>query len=354
MSNKEALISSFDPNGVGIANRLFGLPFTVHEAEVVVIRVPWEVTVSYKAGTAKGPEHILQASSQLDLTQQDIPDAWHYGIATLPSDNHWINVNQELRARTARYIKQLEEGEPGWSSEPSLLQEVNEQGYQLNEWVRRQSLTLLDQGKTPVVLGGDHSTPLGLMQALGEKHGSFGILQIDAHFDLRAAYEGFTYSHASIMHHALKIEAVKRLVSVGIRDFCEEEEARVTDSDARIVAFYDSIIKERLFEGVSWQMIARIIVDQLPQQVYISFDIDGLDPAYCPNTGTPVPGGISYDQALYLVKLLVKSGRTIIGLDLSEVGYSELTDWDANVGARVLYRLINLMGVSQEKLSFQH
>ncbi len=125
----------------------------------------------------------------------------------------------------------------------------------------------------------------------GDIHGSFGILQIDAHADLRVAYEGFTYSHASIMYNVLQqIPQVKKLVQVGIRDYCDEELQMIKDSNGRITTFFDKDIKAQQYEGVTWKEICTKIVDSLPQKVYISFDIDGLDPkAVLPNTGTPVP-----------------------------------------------------------------
>jgi agmatinase len=204
----------------------------------------------------------------------------------------------------------------------------------------------MDQNKIVALLGGDHSTPLGLMQALAEKHSSFGILHIDAHADLREAYEGFEYSHASIMFNAIKIPQITHLVQVGIRDYCEAE-LRLIKSDNRISAFFDRDIKHRQFEGTTWASICDQIIDVLPKKVYLSFDIDGLDPKLCPNTGTPVPGGLELEQSIYLVEKLVYSGRTIIGFDLNEVAPGK-DEWDANVGARLLYRLANMCLVSNQ------
>ena len=131
-----------------------------------------------------------------------------------------------------------------------------------------------------------------LRKAIAEKFGDFGILQIDAHCDLREAYEGFVYSHASIMYNALEeIPAITRLVQVGIRDYCEEEWEYIRQSNGRIVTYFDKDIKERQYEGDNWKAIADEIIQQLPEKVYLSFDIDGLDPKLCPNTGTPVQGG---------------------------------------------------------------
>ena len=145
------------------------------------------------------------------------------------------------------------------------------------------------------------------------------------------------------MYNALQaIPKLEKLVQVGIRDFCEEELDEISGSNGRIVTYFDKLIKERQYEGESWKSIADDIISQLPQNVFISFDIDGLDPKLCPHTGTPVQGGFDTDQVFYLFKKLVQSGKKIIGFDLNEVGVSH-DEWDENVGARVLYKLCNLL-----------
>src|SRR5690606_22350870 len=207
---------------------------------------------------------------------------------------------------------------------------------------------LLNAGKLVGLVGGDHSTPLGFFKAIGDKHGDFAILQIDAHADLREAYEGLTYSHASIMFNALaEIPSLKKLVQVGTRDYSHGEWDLIKNSNGRIVTYFDKQIKERAYEGECWKSIVDDIVNQLPQKVYISFDIDGLDPKLCPNTGTPVQGGFETQQVYYLFKKIVESGRHLIGFDLNEVGVSS-DEWDENVGARILYKLCNLMIASNE------
>ncbi|UII30566.1 agmatinase family protein [Fulvivirga ulvae] len=352
MTEKEEIISKFDPNAPGTSGNLFGLPFNNDTAELIIIPVPWEVTVSYTAGTADGPEAILEASAQVDLFVKDIPDAWKLGISMLPISPGFKRENEKYRDLAARYIQWLEENEEDWISDelkviPSTVNEICEK---LNIYVKSQALKQLEQGKMVGLLGGDHSTPLGLMSALSEKYDNFGILQIDAHADLRKAYEDFTYSHASIMYNAMEIQQITKLVQVGIRDFCEDEAEYIKTSNGRVVTFYDEDLKSALLEGYTWENICNNIITHLPEQVYISFDIDGLDPKLCPNTGTPVPGGLEYHQVMYLFKQVVKSGRKIIGFDLNEVSPGE-DEWDANVGARILYQMSNLMAVSQGKLN---
>ena len=350
--SKQAKIDTFDPSGVSNSGEgIFGLPFSTDEAEVILIPVPWEVTVSYNAGTAAGPEAIRQASYQLDLFDHAIENAWQLGIALEEVPQDWSQRSHELRQKTKSYISWLEGGGEALPADVTaeLIDTVQAQSLALQQYIKTKALAYLKAGKLVGLIGGDHSTPLGLMQALAEQHEEYGILQIDAHADLREAYEGFEFSHASIMFNALKIKQVKKLVQVGIRDIAESEAELISLSNGRITTFYDATLKEALYEGATWKKQCKKIIPQLPQKVYISFDIDGLDPKLCPGTGTPVVGGLEFEEALYLIKALVKSGREIIGFDLCEVAPGQ-DDWNGNVGARLLYKLCNWMAVSQNKL----
>ena len=352
---KEEQIAGFDPDGVGQRGSLFGLPFTPETAEVVIIPVPWEVTVSYAAGTANGPEAVLEASPQIDYFLADIPGAWKMGLAMEAIPKPWAQQSEQLRRRTEPYIAWLEEGhtmEEANEEYDNLLREVEQSSLMLRDSLAAKAERYLALDKVVGVLGGDHSTPLGLMTALARSH-EYGILQIDAHADLRDAYEGFEYSHASIMTNALKLPQVTKLVQVGIRDYAGAEREVVDNSQGRVISFYDQQLKEEQFAGTSWQEQCGKIVDALPNKVYVSFDIDGLDPKLCPHTGTPVPGGFGLEEAMYLIKQVVLSGRKIIGFDLCEVAPGTDDDWDGNVGARVLYRLATWAGASMGKVKYQ-
>ena len=148
------------------------------------------------------------------------------------------------------------------------------------------------------------------------------------------------------MYNALnEIPQLTKLVQVGVRDYGEDEFQFVQDNQPRISTYFDKEIKERQYEGETWKSIVEDIVKQLPQQVFISYDIDGLDPKLCPNTGTPVAGGFEAEQVNYLFKKVVESGRKLIGFDLNEVGVGD-GGIDANIAARILFRLCNLMVMS--------
>jgi agmatinase len=342
-------LSSFDPNSAGNPNNnVFGLPFSEQDARLVIVPVPWEVTVSFGSGTARSAEQIMKASLQVDLFDPEVHDGWKEGFFLRETDRKILLKSDYLRKEAELYIDYISKGDIVANNQfmCRTLKEVNEGGYFLNNWVYHQTKELLDNGKLVALLGGDHSTPLGFMKAIGEKHGEFGIMQIDAHCDLRESYEDFVYSHASIMYNALKeVPQLKKLVQVGIRDYSQGEHEFIQQHPDRIKTYFDSDMRVRQYEGETFKQIVEEMIDHLPQKVYISFDIDGLDPKLCPNTGTPVQGGFETEQVFYIFRKLREAGKQVIGFDLSEVSTSE-TFWDANVGARVLFKMCNMLVAS--------
>ena len=347
--SKSDQLNTFSPSDVGVRNgKLFGLPFDYEQCQVVILPVPWEVTVSYRTGTALGPQAILDASTQVDLFDPVWPDGWRAGFYLLPISTEWQAKNEALRKLAGHCIAKLEQGVPADDRELLLHQgEVNAASSELNDWIERQAQAHLSLGKIVGVLGGDHSVPLGLIRALATRYDSFGVLHIDAHADLRRGYEGFQYSHASIMENVLHLPHVSKLTQVAIRDYCEEEEQTLREVGERVSFFPMRGLRRRNFHGEPWARTCQHIVETLPEQVYISFDIDGLDPALCPATGTPVPGGLGWDEALLLLDTVVDSGRQVIGFDLVEV--SGNAEWDAIVGARLLFRLCLLAAQSHPR-----
>lgn len=342
-------LANYDPNQVSNPNNnIFGLPTSEEDARLVIVPVPWEVSVSYGAGTARAPEAIFKAALQVDLFDAEVPEGWKQGYYMRACDRKLLMKSDYLRKEAELYIDYISKGEEVKANQfmCKTMRDVNEGGNFLNQWVYDQTKALLDKDKLVGLLGGDHSIPLGFFKAIGEKHGEYGILQIDAHCDLRKAYEGFNYSHASIMYNALnEVPQIERIVQVGVRDYGSDEWEYITNSNYKVVTYFDKEIKNRQYEGDTWKHIAEEIVEKLPQKVYISFDIDGLDRKLCPHTGTPVPGGFEMEEMFYLFRKVIESGRQLIGFDLCEVGISD-TDWNANVGARVLFKLCNLLVAS--------
>lgn len=342
---KEESIAAFDPNAAASPDAgLFGLPFTAEHADIIIIPVAWEATVSFGSGAAGGPAAIREASTQIDLHHHDFPDAWKRGyyLDEFPPDMVALACSAKAAAQIVIACIQNGEEIAAGSEKARALDEVNAACERMNAWVKQRCAYWISQGKRVGLLGGDHSIPLGYLQLQAERHENFGILHIDAHYDLRAAYEGFTCSHASIFYNALAtLPNVSKLVQVGIRDYCVQEHNVVNAHRNRIDVFYDRDIRKRMFQGENWHALCREIIACLPHNVHVSIDIDGLDPKLCPHTGTPVPGGLEYEELMFLLNELQSSGRELIGFDLCEVAPG-LDGWDANVGARVLFHLCAL------------
>jgi agmatinase len=331
----------FDPNAAAPADSgVFGLSDPPERCRVRLIPVPFEATTSYGGGTSRGPAAILEASKQVDLFDRETGRPYEAGIFMEPASREIARLNASAKKEAAKVIAAA--GVVG--KDPRLvraLDAVNRASEKVNDLVHAAAGALLDDGRLVGVVGGDHATPYGLIRAVSERRPGVGVLHIDAHADLRDAYEGFAWSHASIMFNvARRLPGVARIVQVGIRDFCEQEADFAAASKGRVRTHYDADLAADKFGGTTWDALCARIVKDLPREVYVSFDIDGLDPALCPHTGTPVAGGLSFQEANRLLGAVVRSGRRIVGFDLNEVAPGADDDWDANVGARVLYKLV--------------
>ena len=320
------------------------------EASLVLVPVPWEATVSFGQGTANAPDAMRISSHQLDVENFHYIKPYVAGIAMLKTDKHLLKLSHKARKKALKVIEALEEGK----TNKKALKFVNEASATLNSSVYQKSFEQIQKGKFVAVVGGDHSSPLGLIKALNDTQAEpFGILHVDAHHDLRKAYEGFTYSHASIFYNTMnECDKVSNLVQFGIRDYSSEEANRMKEYGVKGACLYDTDMQAQLASGKSLEEVYKPYIDQLPQNVYLSIDIDGLEPLNCPNTGTPVPSGLRYGELEHLIFMIVKTGRRIIGFDLCEVGDSA-DGWDANVGARVLYQLCGALLASQGKIPYK-
>ena len=332
-------MEKYNPESTGLkTNGIFGLPYTQEQSQLVILPAPWDVTNSFGDGTSLCPSQIQALSSQIDLYDPWFQNAFEKGIFMQPENSKWVDENKHLRRLAKSIIESLEHNKPLDLQQRNDLKKINKTCSEFHEFNYLQSLELMKQGKAVGLLGGDHSTALGNIKAHIEYHGpDLGILQFDAHADLRIAYQGFQHSHASIMDNVLKLDqAPSKLIQVGIRDYCESE-FLYTQQDDRIDTYFDHQIQDQLLAGTQWTQIEKDIAIELPKNVYISMDIDGLTPDLCPSTGTPVPGGVTYNQFAHLLKTLVNLGKNIVGFDLCEV--SPQTEWDSIVGSRVLYKL---------------
>ena len=256
-----------------------------------IIPVPLERTVSYGSGTGQGPDAIIEASNELERLCQGI-EPCALGILTEPH----VDCEGPMPQVMERLAKRTE--------------------------------TAIRDGKCPVTLGGEHSLTYGAVTGVARALGKpVGIIQIDAHADLRIAYQGQEHSHASVMH--LLAESGVRLAQFGVRALSQQE----VDSRVRNKVFFKDA--EELVTG---NILSVALPDDFPEHVYVSFDVDGLDPSLMPATGTPVPGGLGYYQALRLVEHALQ-GRTCVGLDVVELAPDGNAAWDFTT-AQIVYRLM--------------
>lgn len=236
-------------------------------AKFQIVPCPMEKTVSYGSGTCLGPNAILQASQELERSPICEPGVFTQAPIDCSVDHKTCLL--ELQKRNERIVT---------------------------------------EGHFPVILGGEHSLTWaavkGVSEAIGQK---IGIVQVDAHADLRDSYQGRVHSHASVMN--LLVQDGHRLASIGVRAICEEEKKTRKKYS---VFFQDA------GELVRANVSSIDLPSDFPELVYLSFDLDGLDPSVVPAVGTPVPGGLSYYQSIDLVKSALK-GRTCVGMDLVEL-----------------------------------
>ena len=337
---------AFDPNGVIPDNgNYFGMPLEPEDAALVLISAPWDATVPHRAGTSYAPDAIIEASRQIDFHEPNAPYSWRKGIATLPIDYAIQDLSHRLRSEAVRTVKVLEE--LGLSALENMiysrrLRRVNEGSVEINDNIDRQAKEWLGRGKIVGLVGGEQSTAYGLIRAVGEECGHFGILHIDSNCDLRERYLGFEHSYASIMHNVLRdVEQIDKLVAVGVREFSPQEWERAM-SDERIELFTGQHIWSSHFEGVNWSTTCENIIAKLPEKVYVSLDIDGLTIECSPHTSSSVPGGLRFPEVVYLLGKIVASGRSIVGFDLTEVVPDMDDKTDAVIAARLLFKLCSM------------
>ena len=273
----------------------FDLPADRTRAETArfrILPVPYERTVSYGGGTRRGPMAIREASCQVELWDEELgTDTSRVGIHTLPE-----------------FVKPL----PPEAFCRALAKRVHE---------------VHDPARALVVLGGEHSIPPGIVAPLARRHPDLSVLQIDAHADLRESYQGDRFSHACaakrILDHA-------PIVQVGIRNFSEEEVPFVGRGRVRTFLAHEHRGDRRLPAKVA---------KALSRRVWITFDIDGLDPALVPGTGTPEPGGLGWFEALDVLRRVCEE-REVLGFDVVEVAPIAGHDVSQFVAAKLTYRLM--------------
>ncbi|MBX3386627.1 MAG: arginase family protein, partial [Phycisphaeraceae bacterium] len=325
---------TFDPNAAAAPDSgIFGLPAHSSEnddARIVLVPCPFDATTSYGGGASAGPSAILEASKQVDLLDHHFGDVYAAGIRMLIIPEAIETLSRDARALAEPIIARG--GAEDTDADREAVARIDDACRACNEYTHDEFLRALRAGATPGLIGGDHSTPYGAIRACcehlahlashgdAEAAGGLGILHVDAHMDLRRSFEGFRFSHASIMRNVLTdLPGVTKLVSVGIRDYCREELDYARAHPDRVRIHFDVDLCGAQWSGTPWPTLMDRVVAELPACVYVSFDIDGLDPSLCPHTGTPVPGGLSFNQAAALLVALARSKKRVIGFDLNEV-----------------------------------
>lgn len=264
------------------------------KARYAVLPIPYDGTVSFQVGTRNGPRAIITASQQVELFDEEYKrEFFAAGIATLPP----------------------------------LAPEMSGPR-QMHEAIHEAARKIVRDGKFLISLGGEHSISSGLVRAVLGKHKRLSVLQVDAHADLRAEYEGTPYSHASVMRRVAEMGVP--LVQVGIRNYSLEEHKFITK------AKLSPISVRELRENPDWIQEA---VDGLTDEVYVSIDIDGFDPAYAPGTGTPEPGGMDWFEVTLLLKA-VAMNRRIVAADVVEVLPLPGSAQTEFLAAKLIYKLI--------------
>lgn len=326
----------------------FGVKTSFKEADLILIPVPWEVTASYGSGASQGPELIRKASSQLDFFNPLFQDSYNHKIHFEKEDPLIKSLNKKAMSWAKGIQKNWTENKVLNQKEKTLSKKVNQASQSLLDWIYNKALDVFQAGKIPAIVGGDHSVSESFIGLIGEKtNGEYGILHIDAHADLRKAYQGFQHSHASVMYNVINSSpAPKKLVQVGVRDLCEQEYKEIINH-SRIKCYFDKDISSRLFSGENWHEICQEIIQFLPEKVYVSLDVDGLSWNYAPGTGTPVPGGLSFNQVIYLLSEIKKQNKKLITFDVVETaGKSQegsFREWNGNVSSRLIYHLAGLV-----------
>lgn len=321
---------AFDPDQPASGEGIFGLPVD-SDARVHLVPVPFEATVSRRRGTAEGPSLILRESAQVDLFDLETGHPYRAGIIMHPPRPEIGELDRTARGDADLVIAA---GGPVDPPTRAATDRVNAVSKTLNTLVYEEVRQHIDAGRIVGTIGGDHSIAFGAIQAHVGTYGPLGVLQFDAHADLREAYEGFEYSHASVMERVIAELPKVSLVQVGVRDLGVQEHAAI-QQHPRIRTWFGPTLAQARLEGRLLEAFDAI-VSALPERVYVSFDVDGLDPRYCPGTGTPVPGGFSFEEASILLGR-VAAAKRIVGFDLVEVAGDTI---DGDVGARLLYKLI--------------
>ena len=336
----------FNPNTITPDNGCyFGLSHDPESAALVLLSAPWDTTTSLRSGSSYAPDAIIEVSRYVDFYEPLAPNSWQKGIATAPIDYSIQDLSHRLRSDAERVINLHDE--LGMSVIDNLMYErrlrrVNEGSVEVNNNIFQQASNWLSKDKIVGLVGGDQSVTYGIVRAMGYKYEKLGLLHIDSKCDMREAFQGFDFSHASTMFNIMRdVPQVDKLVSVGVQEFSPIEWERVSNN-GRIKVFTAQQMWSDQFEGTPWSKIVDDIIAELPDHVYISLDIDGLMNECSPNKGHMTAGGLNFHQVIYLMDRIITSGRRIVGFDLTEVSPNIENKADMRIVARLLFKMCSI------------
>lgn len=313
----------------------------VEDAEVVIVSVPWSVTSDYGRGATYTPDAIIDVSAKSGVYDALSGVNLKGRIATAVIDYNIQEISEQLGRDAERVDDYLGGGTTPLPKEYIMRKKgaIDEGFSEMQKSTYQQVKQYAEMGKVVAVVGGDHSVAYGAVKAVAECYEGVGVLFIDAHADFEISTAGYNYTHRTIARNIIEeIDSVERVVEVGVRDVSQEEMTLVQSSPKVDIFLAESLAAAR-FEGRSWKELCQEVVSKLPQRVYISFDIDALKIEFCQNTNAPVPGGMTFDEVIYLIGCVAASGREIVGFDISEV-VPDLEDrMDATVAARLLGKM---------------
>lgn len=311
------------------------------EAKLVVVSAPWSVTSDYGRGAAYAPDAVIEASAKKDIYDIHTHLSLEGKVATAEIDYNIQECSGQLGREAERIAINIEEnGEVVGDKSLSRVERVNVGFGEMQASVYGQVLRVAKAGKRVAVVGGDQSVAFGAVKALSECYEGVGVLSVDAHADLHKEQSPYLYSHTTIMRNiAEELPLVSKIVEVGVRDITHDEAEFVASND-KVEIFFSEALAARRFEGESWRDICDEICAALPAKVYISFDIDALKIEFCHNTNAPVPGGMTFDEVVYLINRVVATGHEIVGFDITEVVPNLDNPMDARVAARLLGKMI--------------
>jgi agmatinase len=284
------------------SSKFLGYDSVINQAQILILPIPYEQTVSYRPGTREGPRAIITASQEVETYDEELDqETYKVGIHTLRELGPIMSGPQEMIASVQKRVS-----------------------------------ALLPKEKFLVALGGEHSLSFGLVQAFKEKYPSISVLQLDAHADLRDSYQGTPFSHASVMHRIMEIAPS---VQVGVRSLSREESRLIKERELPVYFARDTR------GGDNWMEKA---MEKLSPQVYLTIDLDVLDPSIMPSVANPEPGGLTWEQILRFLRLL-SIKREIVGFDVMELCPISGNIAPDFLAAKLTYRLLGYIFANRLK-----